>query len=123
MRNILKVDIITLNTFIIVKSDIVQNNSAKYVKENLESLRKIVSRIKFNIKNQEECEALGGAFSDVCSLIRMADDDSLTLKYNYNDFTTSNCSSVVKLSGMVPECVFTPLLEEVGFKLKFLKNS
>ena len=104
-----------MNTFLIVELDIVQKNSAKYVGENLESLRKIISRIKLNIKNQEECEALGGASSDVCSLIRIADDESLTLQYNYNDFATSNCSSsVVSLSG-VPECLFTTLLEKVRF--------
>ena len=112
MRIILKVDILVFSTFIIVKLDFVKKNSAKYVKENLESLRKIVSRIKLNIKNQEECEALGGSSSDACSLIRMADEDSLTLKYNYNDFATTNCSSSVKISG-VPKCLFTSLLEEV----------
>merc|ERR1739838_674863 len=102
--------------------DIVQKNSAKYVRENLESLRKIISRIKLNIKNQEECEALGGASSDVCSMIRMADDEGLTLKYNYNDFSTSNCSSsVVSIVGL-PECLFTTLLEKSKDKDKVSLN-
>ena len=104
-----------MNSILIVELDIVKKNSAKYVGENLEFLRKIINRIKFNIKNQEECEALGGASSDVCSMIRIADDESLTLKYNYNDFATSNCSSsVVSVSG-VPECLFTTLLVKVRF--------
>ena len=111
----MKVNNKKLNVILIFKIDIIQKNSAKYVKENLESLRKIIARIKSNIKNQKECEAVGGTSSDVCSLIRMADDEGLTLKYNYSDFGTKNCSSsVVNLSG-VPECLFTNLLEEVNF--------